>query len=192
MTRKWKIIVALLIALPLLAGATGVKAVVNVFTDDLKMPDYSPCRSAAQAKQRGTWVCDVTATPTRLTWQGHNIAFREAWVEEAAAPAHFLVWFPHYQRAGNEYLCFNLAEGQELFPAPRIDPPLPFFRLEGESSGFPIHWPFDPNERPGTFCNQSDTTHSFPVKMGIATAPRDPVDAYEITLTVKPKEGLFR
>jgi hypothetical protein len=188
MKKKWKIIVAVLIVLPLFAGATCVKAVANVFTDGLKGPDYSPCPSAEEAKRRGTWVCDVEVTPARFTWQGHNIAFLEMWEEEIAAPAHFLVWFPCYRRFGGKYMCFRLAEGQEVFIG-EGGKHGPWFQLESDRGSFGMG---SINGLPLPFSHQSAASCSFPNKMGIAPAPQKPVEAYDITLTAKPKAGWFR
>jgi hypothetical protein len=174
MTKKWWLVVGLLIALTLFAGCSSFP----------KVADISPCCTAEEAKQRGTWVCNLAVTPARVTWQGHDIAFKEAWVEEAAAPDHFLVWPQYYRRIGWKYLCFTLAEGQELFS----NPASPHFRLEGEQSGFAI----DLTGGRQTYFHWSDDSFSFPMNMGIAPDSQTPVDAYDITLTAMPKAGRFR
>jgi hypothetical protein len=189
MTRKWKIIVALLIALPLLAGATCVKAVANAMTE--KMPHYGPCPSAAEAKQLGICVCDVAVAPVRGTWQGNDFAIKEAWVEEVAERTHFLVWFPYCKRTGEKCLCFTLAEGQELF-LPGNAKPHPWFKLDGKLSRSSFFGVSFNHGEPATFCHYSDAAYSFPINMGIAPDSQKPVDAYNITLTAKPKAGWIR
>jgi hypothetical protein len=91
-----------------------------------------PCHSAAEAKRRGTWVCDVTVEPRHIPWQGQSVGVREAWVEEAASLEHSLVWFPYYRRDGRRFLCFTLAEGDEVFLTPRE----PFFVMEDKHDSF--------------------------------------------------------
>ena len=178
MRRKRLLVVLGAIAIALFAGATCVKAMLNSLP---KVADFSPCRSAEEARRRGTWVRDVAVTPAELRWRGHDIAFLEAWEEAAATPDHFLVWFPYYRRSGRNYLCFRLAKGQELFPASG-GRPFPCFLLEGERYGFGIDFT---HKEPGTFYHWSDGTCPLPLEMGISPAPREPADAYDITLAAQ-------
>jgi hypothetical protein len=129
----------------------------------------------------------VEATPARFTWQDHEIALQEGWVEEIAAPAHFLVWFPYYRRFSGNYLCFRLAEGQEVFIG-EPGKPGPWFHLDTDGHSFGMNLS---NGQPPIFYHQSDASYSFADKMGIAPAPQKPVDSYDITLTKKPKAGWF-
>src|SRR5262249_43900205 len=77
-----------------------------------------PCFSASEAKARGTLVCEVEVTPRKLVWRGHEIEFKDVWVEEVATHQYFLVWFPYWERTGNRYLCVTWAKGTEFFPQP--------------------------------------------------------------------------
>jgi hypothetical protein len=171
------------------AALTAVKAVLNSFPG---LRDVSPCPSSQEARRRGTWVQDVEVTPRRVVWRGQEVEIEEAWVEEVAYPDHDLVWFDCYRKVGEKALCLRLAKGHKVF---QRESPIPTFALEDSHGGFAIDFP---NLRgPGTFFlwsswhdeGEKAKDFSFPVRMGLQSAPLEPVDAYDITLTAKDTAG---
>jgi hypothetical protein len=113
------------------AVATCGKAVLN--NAHLTSPDQ-PSWTASEARARGVWVCDVSLSPTELTWKGDAIAFGDVWVEEVAQLDHKAVWIPYYRRVGGYYLCFTLARGIELLRGDLM------FVLAEERSSFGSQW----------------------------------------------------
>jgi hypothetical protein len=127
-------IIALLNALVLLgslmATATCVKAVLNFFFDPPVTILY-PSYSAADAKWRGSWVCNVEVSPRTLVWEGHEIEFGDIWVEDVVVRKHFLVWYPYWEKTGERYLCMKFSKGYNFLsyrprgPRLSLDPPPP-------------------------------------------------------------------
>src|SRR5262245_33254561 len=74
----------------------------------------SPCWSAAEARNRGTLICDVELNPWKFDWQGRTIQFEEAWLEESARLHYRFIWFPSVERKGKYFLVVKLAKGNEL------------------------------------------------------------------------------
>ncbi len=144
-------------------------------------PRGEPARSAREARERGTWVRDVSITPGG--WQGHDIQFLEAWVEESAWREDGLGG-RSYRRTGGQVLCFRLAKGRELF-----QPPWPAcFQLEPKPEGFDGEGNFGIDytyERPGTFSTWSAKDFTFPLRMGIAAHPSEAVESYDFVLEAK-------
>ena len=65
--------------------------------------------SIAEAKTRGTFVCEVEIIPDSLAFAGEKITFEPAWLE---------------RRPGGDYvLCFRIDKGKDVFKKPSS----PFF-----------------------------------------------------------------
>jgi hypothetical protein len=105
------------ILLALVIFATIAKALLNEINKGLHTKPW-PAFSVAEAKGRGTLVCEVEVTPRTLVWREHEIEIKEVWVEEVATQEYFLAWFPYWARTGDRYLCRTWAKGTEWFPKP--------------------------------------------------------------------------
>jgi hypothetical protein len=135
----------------------------------------SPHSSAAAAKRRGTWICDVAVVPKTISWEGEAIEFQEAWVEEAARDDY--AGIPYDRRLGLYYLCFTLARGKEI-----VDRDSLFFVPEGEGSSFA--WEAVGGERRVWWFDLHDR-HFSSLKMSLVSSWHSPRPD-DISLTSSP------
>jgi hypothetical protein len=78
--------------------------------------------SVTNASKRGTLVCQVEVKPAEFSFQGQNVRFREAWLEESFIGSEKVC-----------YLCFTLAEGESLFRGSALCPWPALFVVEDET-----------------------------------------------------------
>jgi hypothetical protein len=62
-------------------------------------------RVAADAKSSNLLVCRFKIEPLELVCGDKEYEFKEAWLEAAYEPRHYLVWFSFRRRADWSYLC---------------------------------------------------------------------------------------
>jgi hypothetical protein len=136
--RAWWIAALLLAVFTVGAFSTLVKWCWNVYTSRVEY--CLPCLSAHEAQKRGTLVCRLSVTPNKFTWNNEEIEFTEAWVEESADLAYFLVWVPYYKRGGWKQVCFKITDRLDarMSQAPRSFP-FPRFALIGKEHDF-AYW----------------------------------------------------
>jgi len=136
--KSWSRFSMCVAAAGLLGTVTLLKHAANQF-DESELVEGWPCGSAGEAKARGTLVEELTLLPSELPYKGHDLRFKEAWLEEASGLTHDFVWFSHYQPVGWRNLCFRVTDCYSLFAAPGGA----IFTLEGEHVSFGMH--FFPN-----------------------------------------------
>lgn len=101
------------ILLGLFAVATVCKALLNATFDNFKMLEEHESFSPADARAKGTLVCELEPDGPLPTVRGQPLDFRDAWVEDRHLECHHLIWFPGVRRLGGQNVCILVGSGQE-------------------------------------------------------------------------------
>lgn len=100
----------ILLVVVVLTVATAVKAAFCSFR--IRKPQDPPnsplTNSAAEARRRGVWICDVAIEPPSSKLGDHEFQLVEAWIEAAGQEDVFLVWLPKFERADWNWLCLRI------------------------------------------------------------------------------------
>jgi hypothetical protein len=175
-------VVTLLAALACVINGTAAKWAVNEFRDTpLNSTD---CRTAEEARNRGTLVCEMSITPRTLALDNQEIQFDEAWIEESVSRDHFLVWFPYYKRLGFNVLGVRLAdEGWQVLVACRARP---YLMVEGNQTKelWCLGGSSRRNDPIGVYFVRLDGQPHWPLRMYVW---RDTTEERSATIVLTPK-----
>ena len=112
---------------------TGMKVVVNHLQIGPKGSPEDYSWSIAEAREKGTFLCELVPEPTRFDWQGATIQFNECWIEKRHIEDYALVWIRTRRSLAGYNICFTLSQGEHLI---RGVAQAPSFFLDAASSGF--------------------------------------------------------
>ena len=72
--------------------------------------------SIQQSREKGSFVCELSAYPKNLEYDGLNIQFDQFWIEKQTKLKYSWVFFSNYYSTGKYRLCFNLKNKDSKLP----------------------------------------------------------------------------